>query len=218
MNLFVLKGYKNQLGFAPEIWKVLKKFNLEEYLHNYLANAVFPSKFAWKTIVKRKIRDFYETAWHERLNTDDDFARFRRVHTNLSLSNIWTVSHEKASAHAIFIAAKLCATTPRNNEFTQCHTASSDINKHIITACSMFTQHRETFIRFVTKHVNPNIGNLLRQIDLESLYSVFLGAKTQTCLNTCADVEYETFLYNSILFVSQIVTLYKMYNRATVQF
>ena len=72
--------------------------------------------------------------------------------------------------HAIFIAAKLYATTRRNNEFIQCLT--SDINKHIITACIMFTQHRETFIRFVTNHVNPNIGILLRQIDLESLFIV----------------------------------------------
>ena len=65
MNLFVLKGYKNQLGFVPEIWKVLRKFNLQEYLQNYLANAVFPSKFTWKTIINRKIREFYEMAWHD---------------------------------------------------------------------------------------------------------------------------------------------------------
>ena len=219
MNLFVLKGYKNQLGFVPEIWKVLRKFNLEEYLQNYLANAVFPSKFVWKTIVNRKIREFYEIAWHERLNADDDFARFRTVQTDLSLSNIWTVCHEKSSAHAMLIAARLCATTQQNNDLIQCtlcHSATSDINKHIIIACFMFTPHREGFIRLITNHVNPDIGNRLRQIDLESLFSAILGAKTQTCFASCTGAEYEAFLYNSILFVSQVVTLYRMYNRVFV--
>ena len=118
MNLFVLKDYKNQLGFAPAIWKVLQKYNLEEYLH--LSNAVFPSKYTWKSIVKRKVRGLYETAWHERLNTDDDFARFRTIHTDLCISNIWPLSHEKSFAHSMFIAARLCATSPQTNDFIHC--------------------------------------------------------------------------------------------------
>ena len=52
MHIFVLNGYKNQLGSIPDIWKVLQKYNVEEYLQNYLAIAVFPSKYTWKTIVK----------------------------------------------------------------------------------------------------------------------------------------------------------------------
>ena len=96
MNFFVLNGYTNQLGFIPDIWKVLQKYNLEEYLQNYLANAVFPSKYTWKTIVKCKIRTFYEAAWHERLNNDADFARFRLIHPELRMSSIWTLSHDKS--------------------------------------------------------------------------------------------------------------------------
>ena len=62
--------------------------SLEEYQHNYLANAVFHLKCAWETIVKRKIRELYnmyETAWHERLTTDDDFGRLRTEHADLSI-------------------------------------------------------------------------------------------------------------------------------------
>ena len=96
----------------------------------------------------------------------------------------------------MFIAARLCATTPQNNDLIQCtlcHSVTSDINKHIITACFMFTPHREGFIRLITNHVNPDIGNRLRQIDLESLFCAILGAKTQTCFASCTDAEYEAF-------------------------
>ena len=216
MNLFVLKDYKNQLGFAPAIWKVLQKYNLEEYLHNYLANAVFPSKYTWKSIVKRKVRELYETAWHERLNTDDDFARFRTIHTDLCISNIWTLSHEKSFAHSMFIAARLCATSPQTNDLIHCilcDFATYDINKHITTSCTGFIHLRESFIQLITNHVNQDIGHLLRQTDLETLYSSFLGAKTQNCFISCTNEEYKSFLYNAVLFISEVVTLYRMYSK-----
>ena len=66
MNLFVIKGYKNQIGFIPDIWKILKKYNSEEYIHSYLETSIFPSKYTWKAIMKSKTSSFYETAWNER--------------------------------------------------------------------------------------------------------------------------------------------------------
>ena len=60
LNLFVLRENKNQSGFIPDIWKVLQKYHLEEYLLSYLATSLFPTKGIWKTIVKHKIRIYYE--------------------------------------------------------------------------------------------------------------------------------------------------------------
>ena len=54
LNLFVLRENKNQSGFIPDIWKVLQKYHLEEYLLSYLATSLFPTKGTWKTIVKQK--------------------------------------------------------------------------------------------------------------------------------------------------------------------
>ena len=54
LNLFVLRENKNQSGFIPDIWKVLQKYRLEEYLLSYLATSLFPTKGTWKTIVKQK--------------------------------------------------------------------------------------------------------------------------------------------------------------------
>ena len=107
MNLFTLRGYKKQLGFIPDIWKILKKYNLGDYIHRYLATAMFPSKYAWKSLIKTKIRNFYEADWKERLNSDADFARLRIIHPELTLSNIWNVALDKASAHATFLVARL---------------------------------------------------------------------------------------------------------------
>ena len=87
MNLFVVKGIKNQIGFISDVWKILKKYNLEEYIHICLETSIFPSKYTWKAVIKNEIRSFYETAWNERLENDADFVRFRLIHPELKLSN-----------------------------------------------------------------------------------------------------------------------------------
>ena len=40
------------LGFIPDVIKILKKYNLFEYLHNYLTNYTFPTASVWKRTVK----------------------------------------------------------------------------------------------------------------------------------------------------------------------
>ena len=114
-TFFVLRENRNQSGFIPDIWKVLQK-RLQEYLLSYLATSIFPTKGTWKTIVKRKIRIYYETVWTERVNNDADFARFRLIHPTLKMSNIWTISHNKSSFHSALIVARLCTLVPQQND------------------------------------------------------------------------------------------------------
>ena len=162
--LFVLRENKNQSGFIPDIWKVLQKYHLEEYLLSYLATSLFPTKGTWKTIVKHKIRIYYETAWTERVENDADFARFRLIHPAIKMSNIWTISHNKSSFHSALIVARLCTLVPQQNDPIQClfcGTITYDIYKHTVSACPRFTNERESFIRLISNEVCSDIGNFL---------------------------------------------------------
>ena len=114
---------------------MVQEYNLEEYLQNYLANAVFPSKYTWKTKVMCKIRTFYEAAWHERLNNDADFARFRFIHPELRMLSIWTLSHDKSSAHAVFLVARLCATISQQNDLIRCFCVVLKLQIYISILC-----------------------------------------------------------------------------------
>ncbi|MEW8547065.1 MAG: hypothetical protein AB2693_26415, partial [Candidatus Thiodiazotropha sp.] len=210
LNLFTLRGNKNQLGFIPDIWKVLKKYDLDDYLHRYLATAMFPSKYAWKSLIKTRIRNFYEAAWEERLNNDAEFARFKIIQPELTLSNIWNAALDKATAHATFLVARLWTMVPQQNDSIQCLLCGRltyDIYKHLVSACASFSRVRELFISHVLNCINTDIGNYLRQTDLESLYCALLGAKNHICFE-CDEKVYDMFLCSSIAFVSQVVTLY----------
>ena len=88
LNLFFLRENTNQSGFISDIWKALQKYRLEEYLLSYLATSLFPTKGTWKTIIKHKIRIYYETVWTERVDNNSDFARFRLIHPAIKMSKI----------------------------------------------------------------------------------------------------------------------------------
>ena len=168
---------------------------------------MFPSKYAWKSLIKTKIRNFYEADWKER---DADFARFRIIHPELSLSNIWKVALDKASAHATFLVARLWTVVLLQNDSIQCLLCGRltyDIYKHIVSVCIGFSRERELFISHNTNNINPDIGNYLRQTDLESLYCALLGAKNQKCFK-CDETVYHMFLCSSVAFVSRLVTPY----------
>ena len=148
LNLFVLRENKNQSGFIPDIWKVLQKYNLEEYLLSYLATSLFPTKGTWKTIVKHKIRIYYETSWTERVENDADFARFRLIHPAIKMSNIWSISHNKSSFHSALIVARLCTLVPQQNDPIQClFCGTITYNKYIQTySISLSTIYERTRI------------------------------------------------------------------------
>ncbi|MCG8078339.1 MAG: hypothetical protein JAY75_19120, partial [Candidatus Thiodiazotropha taylori] len=63
LNLFLLKGCRNQLGFIPDVWDIVLKYDLSEYLHQYTLSSAFPSKYQWKNLIVRRITDFYATQW-----------------------------------------------------------------------------------------------------------------------------------------------------------
>ena len=212
MNLFAIREYKNQTGFIPDVWKILTKYDLQGYIHRYLETSTFPSKYTWKTLCKSKIRSFYETAWHERVDNDADFARFIIIQPELKLSNIWTVAADKSSAHATFLVARLITVLPQEDEFTQCSLCSRltrDINKHVVTACTGFSQEREQFLLYVKDHVDTEISHFLRQTDYESLYCSMLGARLRFNLEL-DDTVSDQFFCSAIAFLSHVFKIFSI--------
>jgi hypothetical protein len=45
LNMFMLKGAKHQLGFIPDICKILVKYGLFKYLNDYIQFSEFPTKW-----------------------------------------------------------------------------------------------------------------------------------------------------------------------------
>ncbi len=76
LNLYFVKGCTGQLGFIPDICRILVKYRLMPYMTTYLNSATFPSKAQWKSFVKRRVNSFHNSAWLDRTSQDSDFETF----------------------------------------------------------------------------------------------------------------------------------------------
>ena len=210
-NLFTLKGYKNQLGFIPDIWELVQKYNLQEYVQTYLRSSIFPSKLQWKNIIQSKINHFYEIEWHERLQADADFNRFKTLHPSLEMSVIWKLTLDISTAPASFLVARLWSKVHKcESEYEQClfcSTYTIDIYKHVASSCPYFLLERLKFINHVKDHVNADIGNILKSTDFESFFCSLLGRRFQIDHDVSSS-DIMQFLSNSFRFVNNVIRAY----------
>jgi hypothetical protein len=79
---------RHRIGFVPEMLNILSKYNLSDFLTNYTKNADFPGKPHWKFIVVDAVNQKHDNDWQTRINLDNDFNRFRKIHFSVSISSV----------------------------------------------------------------------------------------------------------------------------------
>ena len=107
LNLYILKGCSNQLGYIPDILKIASKYDLVHFIRSYMATSVFPSKSVWKNIAFNKIKELHESSWLDRTSHDDEFTRFKTLHSTFQTSVVWQMPTDRHTLTAAFLIAKL---------------------------------------------------------------------------------------------------------------
>ncbi len=71
------------LGYVPDIMNILKKYKLETYLQTYISSgySIFPTSFAWKSIIKKSVQDYEQLMWEARTRHDPEFSLFANIQT-----------------------------------------------------------------------------------------------------------------------------------------
>ena len=83
-----------QKGFIPDLMRLVRKYNLETYIDNYVKHSIFPSRKAWASILKETIVKVEEINWLQRMSVDDDFNFFRLIHRHIEPHKAWTVARK----------------------------------------------------------------------------------------------------------------------------
>ena len=61
------------------ICEVVKKYELQALLNNYLNENVIPTKSQWKSVVKNKMLSFETQKWQQRIYNDTYFDYFKKM-------------------------------------------------------------------------------------------------------------------------------------------
>ena len=88
-----LVAYVLKRGFVPDICRLLCLFELQHILNGYTSVQHLPSKCQWKKQVKSAVLSRSMLLWRQRLYNDNDFVRFRKLHTSVAPAIVWKMSH-----------------------------------------------------------------------------------------------------------------------------
>ncbi|MES9883123.1 MAG: reverse transcriptase family protein [Sedimenticola sp.] len=178
-------------GFIPDIYRILLKYGLRDFLENFIESGLFPVKHVWKYTVNNKIQDHETTLWHTRTDADIDLVRFKEIHQSLSPCALWTESVINSHValrckSAVYLIAKMYSDT-WSRHCDKCGFFTNNMIIHCMYYC-MYSEHlrqilwkkiiqicgMHVFDQFTSLHIEQQIHVLcsashILHIDVSSL-------------------------------------------------
>ena len=142
---------------------------------------------AWKRTCKQAILKFENAAWNARLHADDDFKRFRQLHTYIQPSLLWKCAIDCRSQYHSSIVSKLWT---HNYEISStdilCHRCGlmyTDKYVHAVVVCEEMALLREDFDAHVRHTFGNQVYNELRSGSDERKLQTLIGKRILALLN-----------------------------------
>jgi hypothetical protein len=152
-------------GFIRDIWQMLLKYNLMNYLQSFVNETKFPRKFSWKNIIRQSIHNYQLESWLNRTETDRDFLMFRDLHHSITPARIYKFDFSFDDIKFIKFVAKLWTVIPLEilKTCTLCNEVYNDPIQHATLWCNDTdvtthfekTTHFENFFQSALKIEQP---------------------------------------------------------------
>lgn len=95
---FIYSSAKTGLGFIPDIYRLLLKYDLLHWINEYVRNQQFPSKFQWKNIVVGKIEEYEVNTWKYGISNKSELTIYGYAHQNLQPLSLWKTAQRNSYA------------------------------------------------------------------------------------------------------------------------
>ena len=176
------------LGFIPDLKRILLKYKLNEYLENVIMGLQLPSKYCWKRIIGKSIRNYEMNQLNMLYAVDSDFSRYRKIHTTQNIYHLWKLPTTVAELRLIQFIVKCITLIPQNlgQVCSYCNYTFKDVFLHIVTSCKVTLEMRNTFLEYIVDNFTPQFSIYVTDLEHEELLCFLLGRKSpQTqCLDT----------------------------------
>lgn len=167
---------RKQIGFIPDVINILYKYDLQQYLFNYVFSGTFPPKFSWKTTVKTNINATELDKKLFRIHSNSDFERFRQLIELGKPSSVWT--YGLTSAACLQTAKKISKLWTLPIVSGNCRLSylySNDILRHQILNCSALFYYRQIMKdKLYSTLGHDNYAELVK-LENNTLCNVLLG-------------------------------------------
>ena len=126
-------------GYIPDVYRLICKYNLSDYLKRYLETSIFPSKYAWKKILKQNIIENDHIRMSVSLTSFMEEDQVIHVFKLCKPCRIWQICRERPEMKSqcqtvVSVLAKLFSFS-RPEVCTKCDNLVENKVEHIINYC-----------------------------------------------------------------------------------
>ena len=191
-----------QMGFIPDLYKILSKYRLLKFLDDYMQNIPLPTKFCWKRIIRGSIHQHESKQMQDLMQADPDFSRYKQIYTNAGLYHLWKIPTTISELRVIHFSIKCITLVPQrmNQVCCYCNYQFTDLLLHIVTSCQLTLHIRNVFLEFIVDHYTPTFSVYVTSLDNEDFLQFLLG-KTSKETETLNDDEYKILMMLSANFI-----------------
>jgi hypothetical protein len=179
---------KSLSGFLKDIYEILIKYNLIQYLKSFIEAGQFPGKKDWKYIVKQSVHLKHTEEWRNRIEHDRNFRMFKIFHNTIAPIKLWKFDFSFDEVPLIRFLAKLWTIPPVSvNETCRiCQATYNNQYQHAVLGCPSTIFIRDSFfdnlINDLKSKFDVHLYVELSHLSEDMLYYILLGGVEPTSL------------------------------------
>ena len=189
-------GYSNICNVTKSLIETLLRYDLIEYLNQYVSTGNFPRKNNWKNIVINAITRREEDEWTLCVNSRSELSRFMSIQkSQLKPNNLLLLSYIFPEHRDDLInLLKIAASPIMKSHCDMCGIESDDIILHLFMSCQSYIQERDSLYDIIVNILPVEFSvSFFEQDDYDILKSI-LGGLTSWTLTITDDVWIELML------------------------
>ena len=188
-------GFTNICHITKSLINTLLKYDLVEFLHNYIISGYFPPKHIWNNIVKHAIREREEHIWTVNSGARPELSRFVQIQRKLKPNNLLLLSYIFPEYTKDIINVLKIASCPKMN--TTCYMCDRDVEDiilHIVMSCQCFVQERNLLYDIIVNILPVELSISFFEQNDEDILTTFLGGLTHWTSNINDEIWVELML------------------------
>ncbi|MES9884072.1 MAG: reverse transcriptase family protein [Sedimenticola sp.] len=198
-------------GFISDIYRILLKYGLLDYLIQFKEAGMFPTKAAWKIMVNTNIHEHEISLWNSRTDVDTELTRFKDIHQSLEIFGLWklSVGNSKVTSScksAVYLIAKMYSDTRAIN-CGKCGLCTDNIIVHYIYFCTHSENLRHVLWRQIIDKCGMHVFNQFTELSIERQIHVICSASH---LLEITPAEMDKLTYIGIEYLHRVKQLFRV--------
>ena len=184
-------GFSNICDTTKSLISTICKYDLSEYLLNYVSNGLFPVAKMWKLIVKNRVLQKEEEKWSLSVCLRQELSRFFCIQRELKPNKLVLLSYiYPECSETLLYMLKLISLPKCSALCEKCDYLVSDYIFHVIIQCQAYVAERDKLFDIVVNVLPVEKSISFFDQNDEEIVQNFLGGLTDVML----DIDDETYI------------------------